>query len=864
MRPKKRSEHFYHAPGDYIAAAVHVSLDLHHPHPVVVLDHMKDLINVTCRGDGSILTAFDDISAYQGAKAHWALAGTESTVFITATSSCSSNGQNMYYQANSISFDDGQLACSIQGARVDVGDVVTSMSVDFGRLTSSGTSTYVATTVSPSASPTTAPPASAPFSSSSLVASSARSTQSSFSSPTPLVSSPTSTAIGTSTLSSDTSASGTPSIASVSLVSISTPTESVSSILANPPQATIDGFPAVATGPDFDRMLIDLLGYYAANNQDETSVLNEAIGVPLTRRSLRKRDNVILDTIDELTEDIEDIVDDIVDGIVNKALVLVNGVKTLIDTAITGIRLVVGTVIALGTLLFGGSYSDDFDFPIDYSVGGTNSDFGPNSYQMLYWTPITDPYGSAYQQAVNSLISQNITTPSGYTPYPAISVYCVECGASGDFEVQGSVSADSSTGLRKATIAVTGNLQAGLEIGISAFIAGQQSATQTLYVRDLGGWEIPDLVSLTPQFIVSVQTNIQVRNEGEVLAGIQFVWPSVYAGWSLLDSGSESNGWTPRVTKIMQASGRPLLSGSLAFPLTLSFDLELLNGAFGASANLTDAPGLSLNVDSFSSSCGTSYSVNLINTLQLDVSFLGSASLHSDLYNLAQGCVPLGGTISPPPSSSKLRRRRRRELDQRQDTNATTNSTTTAHTIVPADVVDSTGQIRMLPHYNGNLFLSLANTSTNDTAFLTGVNQLQAMLGNQGTTANQSIVYGDSQNRLFHYYPSTIDGLGVSRLRLAAWDQLPIGSRVVTLAPVTLLNQTFLVGVDGTGSFNWLYCCAIQDEPNKMFLVKDGVKWDGGAAGSRFAVYRYWWAVERLCAAAAELVDINNGPSLSV
>ncbi len=87
------------------------------------------------------------------------------------------------------------------------------------------------------------------------------------------------------------------------------------------------------------------------------------------------------------------------------------------------------------------------------------------------------------------------------------------------------------------------------------------------------------------------------------------------------------------------------------------------------------------------------------------------------------------------------------------------------------------------------------------------------------------LVNGDSNDRLLHYFPDEVSSLGASRLRLASWDKLPVGSRLVNLAPVTPtsgpVTEPLLVAIDPAGDYLFPVMCAIENQLNKVFLVKD-------------------------------------------
>ncbi|KAJ4298332.1 hypothetical protein N0V88_003357 [Collariella sp. IMI 366227] len=161
-----------------------------------------------------------------------------------------------------------------------------------------------------------------------------------------------------------------------------------------------------------------------------------------------------------------------------------------------------------------------------------------------------------------------------------------------------------------------------------------------------------------------------------------------------------------------------------------------------------------------------------------------------------------------------------------EGTNSTLPSNTTTTAAEPgqgiATVRDFTGAIELLPSTNGNLFISPVD-STEDLSLLTNSVKLAA------TTLPDNkdmpyLVNSDSTERLLHYFPDEIASVGASRLRLATWDKLPVGSRMINLAPITSDSDTegpLLLGVTLTGDLLFPVVCGIDGQLNKVFLAKD-------------------------------------------
>lgn len=84
-------------------------------------------------------------------------------------------------------------------------------------------------------------------------------------------------------------------------------------------------------------------------------------------------------------------------------------------------------------------------------------------------------------------------------------------------------------------------------------------------------------------------------------------------------------------------------------------------------------------------------------------------------------------------------------------------------------------------------------------------------------------VIGDSTGQRFlHLYADTLASLGVSRLRLATLDAMPLQSVLVTLMPITVTQGKFAyVAVTSDGQVYWLVTCLLDTQMPKVFLAKD-------------------------------------------
>jgi hypothetical protein len=84
---------------------------------------------------------------------------------------------------------------------------------------------------------------------------------------------------------------------------------------------------------------------------------------------------------------------------------------------------------------------------------------------------------------------------------------------------------------------------------------------------------------------------------------------------------------------------------------------------------------------------------------------------------------------------------------------------------------------------------------------------------------------GDTSARLLHYFPTTMSAVGVSRIRVAEWGNIPLTATLISLVPFPsgVGDQEVLVGLDTLGNYFWMFACVIEGVGNKVFLAQDSV-----------------------------------------
>jgi hypothetical protein len=205
LNPNMTNEMWYWAMSDQRPSGIR--LMMHYMYPSVPLDQSTWIEDVSCSGNTVITGRFTNSSAYTFAKGKWA--HTSPVIFVTSASTCSSDGQNAWFNVSSVSFTASNQSFTATALPCKMDDVCKNMNIDFGpnmNMQGPGMTGFPA---KPSGTVSTA-------------------------------TKPVKTASST---------YGAQSVA--------------------PPSSSISGMPAAAAGPGFDQRLDDHLGYYYDDNQSQ-------------------------------------------------------------------------------------------------------------------------------------------------------------------------------------------------------------------------------------------------------------------------------------------------------------------------------------------------------------------------------------------------------------------------------------------------------------------------------------------------------------------------------------------------------------------------------------------------------------------
>lgn len=264
----------------------------------------------------------------------------------------------------------------------------------------------------------------------------------------------------------------------------------------------------------------------------------------------------------------------------------------LAEDVLDAVEFVAQNIAAVATFLVTGDYSNSFNFPLNMGPPAIDLDSSPwgSGFKFYTWTPDGGDWFNEQDELIDQIKSVIIGDPD---PEPSIELWCVNCGIDGDLQVTGSISFSLADGLSKCQVSLTGNVYAGLFLGLNAFAEWDPTSEYDFLTMGLPGFEIPDVISLGPTLSYGISIDLDIQAVGQYLVGAGLTWPNLQATLDVIDSsGSSHSGWTPEINDTVQADGSLTVSSTLGTPITLGFGLNLLDGKYEKELKLVDTPGI--------------------------------------------------------------------------------------------------------------------------------------------------------------------------------------------------------------------------------------------------------------------------------
>lgn len=445
-----------------------------------------------------------------------------------------------------------------------------------------------------------------------------------------------------------------------------------------------------------------------------------------------------------------------------------------------------------------------------------------NPFTPHTFTPIDDDLNFATPQGSDS-------TPwgAGQKLYSqaqdggAIAIYCVGCGAQGTIHVKGTITFNVGELSVKGSLNAAGAIHAALELGIVATYSNTWSYEKEIANVPLSPLSIPGVLTIGPQIVLSAGGGLTVSALGQLLAGTELDWPAIQANIDIASPGSSSaSGFTPNFTPVFDVVGSISATADAYLTVSVGFGIDILTGTISKQVALVEKPDISITAaTSFSAVTGLGSDTCDGVSLNLDFNNYVYADLAGTEFNI--------NTLTLPIASKCLTIPTRRSLS-----NSVTPRTveTTAHgvqalrdfTAKSRDETSPTlnytvlnaadGSLEVHWAYNGNLY-AVGTDSTTESGLDDSI---------LFSTSDGSSVLGDSDGRLLHGYVDTLADLGVSRLRLADGDSLPLTSVMLTLAPVDPgTGSSIMMAFDTAGNSYYPLLCVYDDLYPKIFIATD-------------------------------------------
>ncbi|KAL8966586.1 MAG: hypothetical protein Q9183_003305, partial [Haloplaca sp. 2 TL-2023] len=442
-----------------------------------------------------------------------------------------------------------------------------------------------------------------------------------------------------------------------------------------------------------------------------------------------------------------------------------------------------------------------------------------------------------------------------------LAVYCVRCGIRGQVQLNGQARWALKGGLRNAVVGISGNVAAGLSIGIDADIQVKEVFDFPIVAIGVPGWQIYGVIIVGPSLGLKAVAELNIALAGQVLAGVDMEIGTFNATIDFVDgSKSRSLELNPRYIPVFNATGQITAAFAFGLPLSIGVGLEIPGIKYKKTASINDVPSFQASLNYTASTTdvgvggntdcvnGIGYNVEFVNDVYADLFGLAKYELHQFKRPLTGGCKLLGAqpagastkrALIAGPKAKPASRLTRRQEDGPEPfdyvTSLISNSTandTLFQAVQNASLAVLAEEERQpnnteLGYPSDTNFTTIRDLSNVDELFAeANGNIYYAPLDNGTIFASVSgIVEGDGANRFFHYYPDVMEAYNVSRLRLSEEEFIPITSDFIALAPVNYDDNStspdIYVAVDTIGGVFFPVTCDIRDQPSKAFIVAD-------------------------------------------
>ncbi|KAI9760678.1 MAG: hypothetical protein M4579_001542 [Chaenotheca gracillima] len=320
-------------------------------------------------------------------------------------------------------------------------------------------------------------------------------------------------------------------------------------------------------------------------------------------------------------------------AVVKKGQQVVAAVNTVVEKASKTVKVVAGAIKALT--------NPSIDTELNVNVGPKNL--------------VDSPFGQAY-----SLFHKEKSSKGGTTS-GSVDLYCVNCGVTGKTHVSGRLAFSLTKGITQGNVALDGNLDAQLNLGLAAEAEYKNSFKKSISSDGLPGFSIHNVITIGPVIALDAQLDIGIKAQGQVLVGAEAKLPNFHAVLDIVNKANTSvTGFTPQFTTTFNASGEISATAELGFPLTIGVGLDIIPLKTRKLISITNNPSVEANAtyaysntDPGKCNNGIAYQVTLGDELSMDFFGLSTVSLFkADTPPLVSGCKLLGSKPSSSASST--------------------------------------------------------------------------------------------------------------------------------------------------------------------------------------------------------------------
>ena len=200
----------------------------------------------------------------------------------------------------------------------------------------------------------------------------------------------------------------------------------------------------------------------------------------------------------------------------------------------------------------------------------------------------------------------------------SITVYCVQCGTTGQVNLNGKINWSPGKKLQDASLSVSGNIGASLQLGVAAQIEGGKQFRKSIVVQGIPGFSVTNVFSIGPTVYLDALVDLSVKVEGNVLLGANISIPNFAADVNFATgNGAVKKFDPPKIDKFFQAETKITASAGLGLPIGLAIGLDIPAISYRKALTLSEKPALAIEATySASTQCtagcqnGIDYSLN--------------------------------------------------------------------------------------------------------------------------------------------------------------------------------------------------------------------------------------------------------------